>query len=153
MLLIGDYEIYKLIDYSGSLRPIHCFNFSSMVSGLDSLQLLPPPGTSFIYSETFDLEYGNYILNNNFAFTEMMKVVTTLYNGTNVFLAIRENGSIDEALVESFAKLIQLKYGYNYQMLHSYEDINYDDDSDFSVFGLPELYNDINRLRGMIKNE
>ena len=44
-----------------------------------------------------------------------------------------------DIMTESICKLIQQRYGYNYQLLNCKDDINYYDDSDFSIYGLSAL--------------
>ena len=66
--------------------------------------------------------------------------------GEDIYICI-SNGNVLDFLNESLAKFIQQRYGYNYQMINDISDIDYYDDSSFSV---PGLYNyDIDQERYM----
>ena len=79
-------------------------------------------------------------------FMELMKIIYNLYLHNHVYILVYQSDTFD-IVTESLMKLIQQRYGYNYQMINDISDIDYYDDSSFSV---PGLYNyDIDQERYM----
>lgn len=113
------------------------FNLSSLREGYDRISLLPQSSLKYDIKE-FDLEYYNYIMNNDNVFFELMKVITPLYNGQNVFLLIGE-GEVYDFVAESLQKMIQQRYGINSYFINDKED--YEDIKDKTNFSIQGLYN------------
>ena len=141
MLLIGD---HNTIPY-GMIDDLVVYNLFSLKEGLDNLNLIPSIRMDY-NSKEFDRLYAQNIISNDDTFIELMRIVYPLYEGKNVYLVTTLNDLFD-GLTESILKLIQDRYGYNYSIINSYEDIQYlDDDSDFSLNGLFNLDHDKERM-------
>lgn len=141
MLLIGD---HNTIPY-GMIDDLVVYNLFSLKEGLDNLNLIPSVRMDY-NSKEFDRLYAQNIISNDDTFIELMRIVYPLYEGKNVYLVTTLNDLFD-GLTESILKLIQDRYGYNYSIINSYEDIQYlDDDSDFSLNGLFNLDHDKERM-------
>ena len=142
MLLFGNDSIVK--QYPNFVLMVDTvFNLSNsyeMGIGLDSL--VPP----FFPTEgkDFDLNYANYILTNENAFTQMMHIVYSLYEGKNIFVMVG-NGDYREYLTDSLIKFIQQRYGYNSYIINEIDDLLAVTDSEFSIQGLYNLDQDKER--------
>lgn len=92
----------------------------------------------------FDKAFAEIMLNNDMNFISLFNIIQLLYAGENIFICI-STGNILDCLNESLGKLIQQRYGYNYQMINEINDIDWYDDENFSI---PGLYNfDLDRDR------
>lgn len=122
------------------------FNLSSPVEGVPRLELLPPFQSYDI--KQFDIEYYNYIINNDGVFYEFMsKIIMNLYFGINVIILIGK-GEVYEFISESLQKLIQQRYGINSYVINDIEDyemLNIDK-TQFSLQGLYNLDKDKERF-------
>lgn len=141
MLLVGD--IRCLPDY---IEKFTILNLSSLVEGFQRVHLVPSIPTQYNNDKEFDIAYSNYIFSNDSVFIEFMKIIYPLYIGQDVFLLVSRNENTYDLITESLCKLIQQRYGYNYQLLNNKEDINYYDDSNFSIYGLQTLDLDKERM-------
>lgn len=141
MLLVGD--IKCLPDHLDRLVII---NLSSLAEGFRRVYLVPSIPTMYNNDKEFDISYANYIFSNDYVFMEFMKIIYPLYLGNNVFLLVSRNENTHDIITESLCKLIQQRYGYNYQILNNKDDINYYDDSDFSITGIQTLDQDRERM-------
>ena len=141
MLLVGD--IRCLPD---NLDNLIILNLSSLAEGFQRVRLVPSFTTAYSNDKEFDIVYANYIFSNDEMFMQFMSIVFPLYNGQDVFLLVSRNENTYDIITESICKLIQQRYGYNYQLLNFKEDIDYYDDSDFSIFGLANLDIDKERM-------
>lgn len=137
MLLVGDYKCIP--DFVDDLV---IYNLSGFVIGYEKLLLFPcdiiTNQPMFWDEKSSDIAYGEMLLKDNILFVQMMKIIFNLYNGMNVFLIVNRSEVLD-TLTESLLKFIQQRYGYNYQLLESVDDINIYDDSSFSIQGLYNL--------------
>jgi hypothetical protein len=131
MLLVGD--IRCLPDHKDKFVIL---NLSSLVEGYERVHLVPSISARYNDDKQFDIDYANYIFSNDFAFTEFMKIVYQLYMGLDVFLLVSRNENTHDIITESLCKLIQQRYGYNYQLLNNKDDIDYYDDSNFNIYGI-----------------
>ncbi len=92
----------------------------------------------------FDKVFAEIMLNNDMNFISLFNIIQLLYAGENIFICI-STGNILDCLNESLGKLIQQRYGYNYQMINEINDIDWYNDENFSI---PGLYNfDLDRDR------
>lgn len=132
MLLVGDIRAYP----NGVDEDMCILNLSSLYEGLDRVLLAPSIQPMLNDEKNFDIEYANYIFSNDNKFVELMKIMIPLYLGTNVFLAVTRNEETYDIVTESLCKLIQQRYGYNYQLINSPDDINWYDQSGFSASGI-----------------
>ena len=142
MLLVGNKDCIP-----NNLNNLVVFNLTSLVEGVEKLNLLPPPNSDYLnqtnYKE-FDQFYMNYIFSNDFVFMELMKIIYNLYLHNHVYILVYQSDTFD-IVTESLMKLIQQRYGYHCQWLNEPSDVNYYDDSDFSFNGIYNL--DIDRER------
>lgn len=139
MLLVGDVRCIP------DISNLVILNLSSLVEGFPRVFLTPSVSASYNNDKEFDIAYANYIFSNDYAFMEFMKIVYNLYMGLDVFLIV-SRGDIYDTVTESLCKLIQQRYGYNSQFINEIADINYYDDSSFSVYGLSNLDQDKERM-------
>lgn len=141
MLLVGD--IRCLPD---NLNNFLVLNLSSLAEGFQRVHLVPSIPNMYNDDKEFDLAYANYIFSNDYIFMEFMKIVYPLYIGNDVFLLVSRNEDTYDVMTESLCKLIQQRYGYNYQLLNTKDDIDYYDDSNFSLTGIQTLDQDKERM-------
>lgn len=96
------------------------FNLSSLIQA-EQINILPP--FAIQYDEvTFDMNYYNYIFNNNFVFLEFMKMIINIYSGNNVYIAIGDY-DVHWFLAESLQKIIQERYGIISFIIREMEDL------------------------------
>ena len=108
--------------------------------------MLPPLDINFQDDSLFDQMYGNAIFNNDDNFLQLMKIIINLYDGYNVYIAVTRDEGILDMVTESLMKIIQLRYGYNYQILNYPDDLNEYDDSTFSITGIQIADVDVERF-------
>ena len=130
MLIVGPYWCLNQLDETFDI-----YNYSGMVEGIQYLQLFPPFGYDEVYSKEFDIAYMNYIIENDVTFHQFFQVIESLYQGRNVYILVSSDEQL-KPVEESFIKIIQQRYGYNYQWINDIEDINIYDESSFSLEGL-----------------
>lgn len=141
MLLVGD--IRCLPD---SIDKFVVLNLSSLAEGFERVHLVPSISASYNDDKQFDIDYANYIFSNNYTFMEFMKIVYPLYTGADVFLLVSRNENTHDIITESLCKLIQQRYGYNYQLLNNKDDIDYYDESNFNIYGIQTFDMDKERM-------
>ena len=141
MLLVGDHKCLP-----DNLDNFLVLNLSSLIEGFQRVYLVPSFPTMYNNDKEFDLAYANYIFSNDYIFMEFMKIIYPLYIGNDVFLLVSRNENTYDIMTESLCKLIQQRYGYNYQLLNTKEDIDYYDDSNFSLAGIQTLDQDKERM-------
>ena len=107
---------------------------------------MPSISASYNDDKQFDIDYANYFFSNDAVFMEFMKIVYPLYEGYDVFLLVSRNEDTHDIITESICKLIQQRYGYNYQLLNLKDDIDYYDDSNFSFYGIQTFDTDKERM-------
>ena len=144
MLLFGDALVYNDIKMGGKVKSV--FNLSSPIEGGVRLHSLTPPISLWQMREekNFDIGYADYILNNDAAFVDLMRVICQIYNGNHVFILVNTD-DINTFITESLMKFIQQRYGYNGNIMNCLNDIFWASESDFSVNGLYNLDNDRQR--------
>ena len=143
MLLIGTADICMSLPIQK--LNLDVYNFTSLRDNFGKkLNLLPFDIGIPVDSLDFDQYYANLILSDNSYFMELMKIMYSLYSGNNVFITISRR-DIYETLTESLTKFIQVRYGYCSQFLNELDDLNLNDESDFSINGLKNF--DMDRER------
>lgn len=148
MLLVGDARCFP-----ESLEKFVVLNLSSLIEGFPRVHLVPSVTTQYNNDKEFDLDYANYIFSNDSVFMEFMKIVYPLYEGRDVFLLVSRNENTHDIITESLCKLIQQRYGYNYQLINHPSDIDYYDDSNFSIYGIQTLDMDKERMAYIAVNQ
>lgn len=123
-----------------------------MKNGIEYLYNLTPSSSNIAISNMqlndereFDIKYANYLMANDKAFIDIMKIVYNLYLGYDVFCISDIGDEFNELFVESILKFIQQKYGFDGQIIGSLEDFLYTQDSTFTLQGLYNL--DIDKER------
>lgn len=154
-LLIGrpDVIIPVVTNYG---KPCFLYNIGSMFvqKGIEHLKNLTPSSNQIMISSMqldereFDIKYANYLVSNDAAFIDIMKIVYNLYQGFDVFCISDVGDEYNELFIESILKYIQQRYGFNGQILGDIEDFNYTIDSTFTIQGLYNL--DIDKERFVI---
>lgn len=150
MLIFGPYRcIPKDI-------PFIIFNLSSPVQEVPRLPGLLVDINSPIYDEKqFDLWYYEYVLNDPVACSSLMQILSSLYDGNNVYICIADYTSdyYISMMNESFMKILQQRYDIKYSIINDPEDYEYidHDGCDFmSVYGISNF--DEDRKRYMLLN-
>ena len=136
------------------------YNYTSYYSGFENLILAYVNEVAngqrintFIESLEFDLAYSNLILNNQWYFIDMMKIMIPLYHGANIVLMVFHDPYRDN-LMESLIKFISVRYGYRSYIINDIEDLKNIKEPYFTPYGLMQLDNDFKmyedmRLRGI----
>ena len=142
MFLVGDIRcLPESIKYN-----LLILNLSSLIEGFPKVHLVPSVTTQYNNDKEFDIAYANYIFSNDNVFMEFMKIVYPLYCGQDVFLLVSRSENTHDIITESLCKLIQQRYGYNYQLLNNKDDIDYYDDSNFNIYGIQTFDMDKERM-------
>lgn len=121
MLIYGPSEITSFVNEDTII-----FNVTSLNERYNRLSYLVPANDFVVRlsEKSFDLSYADYILTNDFAFTNMFSIVNFLYLGRDVLLLFSDfNYSND--LAQSLLKLIQQRYGYNGYKINTIEDYEF----------------------------
>lgn len=134
MLLVGDIKCLP-----DCMEKFLVLNLSSLAEGFERVHLVPSVQAQYNNDKEFDIAYANYIFSNDWVFMEFMKIIYPLYEGIDVFLLVSRGENTYDIITESLCKLIQQRYGYNYQLLNDADDINYYDDSNFNINGIQIL--------------
>lgn len=148
MLIVTDHNVLdKLLETinfeDGDKTKI--FNISSLKEGYRRLNILPLNYVSYVDEKQFDMDYANFLLNNDSMFVEFFTIINELYLGNNVILLVTFDPGFDY-ITESLTKLIQQRYGYNTHYINSIEDLyDIEDSTEFSFGGLYNL--DIDKER------
>lgn len=136
---------------------MNIFNLFSIVEKGDKLHgLIPPFPASFYDSEDekqFDIAYASYILGDDKAFLDLMKIVYPEYekSSENVlsYILIDED-EIRTTILESLIKLIQERYGLSCNIIHEPEDWETVESSEFDITGLYNIDQDKERYSLLI---
>lgn len=135
-----------LIDNISDIENMEVYNLSSLKEGYPRLDILPTTNIYYQDERQFDIDYFNWIFNNDHLFKRLFKIIYSLYIGNNVVLLISNNEGYNVS-VHSILKIIQQRYGYNSIYINDMYDLNFISDisSDFSLNGLYNL--DIDKSR------
>lgn len=128
MLLIGNYNVigaaYNILSIKN--KYIHVLNLSSANLSIKPSSLFYVP-KSTNESNSYDIEYANFIFQNTQQRIEFLYAIYQLQIGNPVLIMIGDYPGMYE-MAESLLKLIQTRYGYNGYI------ISYDDLEDLSLF-------------------
>lgn len=128
-------------------------NINANVTGFRYLCLTPPPSALSqmdVYSSDFDGWYVSQIFSSDGLFMNFMEIMTYLRNGRDVVLLVYRGSDQIDAMNEALLKLIQVRYGYNYQVVDSPDGINFYDTSGFSVPGILQFDMDDSNYRNLL---
>lgn len=136
MLLISTYNIiseaYKILSIKDN---VYIVNLSSANLKIKPSSLFYVP-KSDVESNTYDIEYANYIYQNTEQRLEFLYMMHELLNGNHVLIMIGTYPGMYE-MAESLLKLIQYTYGYNGYFIQEEDLLDLDMfESNFSVAGL-----------------
>ena len=85
----------------------------------------------------FDMNYHNYIMNNDNAFKQFMDLIIPIHQSPEILIVVLiRHTPYSDAITESLMKLIQQRYGYNGYMVNEPEDWFYTEESTFTIPGL-----------------
>lgn len=158
MLVICDYKNLPM-QYITAKDNSVVLNLSSLIEGFQKVRLAPSVQPQLNDEKNFDIAYAEYIFSSDEPFVELIKIMYPLYEGRDVYLLVSRGEDTYDIVTESLCKLIQQRYGYNYQILNSIDDLNIYDDSGFSVSGIQmmdadkERYVSILQKRGLIVDD
>lgn len=161
MIVFGTHETspdkINYIGYKG-IRSVMVFNLSSLYQLGEQLFALIPnplPDVSILESDqiAFDVAYMNYVIGNDQAFMELMKIMYPTYENSPTLLVyiLIGNDPYKDMITESLIKLIQQRYSYNCNRINTIDDISCIEDSDMNIYGLYNFDQDKERLVGLIK--
>lgn len=102
------------------------------------------------YSQEFDVWYTTQIFTNEILFMNFMQIVSALRDGRDVVLLMYTKSDIINAINEDLVKIIQVRYGYNYQLVDSVDGIDFYDQSCFTTPGILQVDADYNRYRDLL---
>lgn len=137
MLLIGDYNsiqsAYTILSIKNQY--VHILNLSSANLNIQPSSLFYVPRSNN-ETNTYDIEYANFIFQNTQQRIEFLYMIYQLQIGNPVLIMIGNYPGMYE-MGESLLKLIQTRYGYNGYIITNYDLENLDMfESRFSVPGL-----------------
>ena len=132
MLMYGSSSAVRNLIFSGYGV---VYNLTSMAEGFYTLpNLIPPNSLPRSTERDFDMQYAEYIFNNETVFVEFFSVIYNLYLGLDVFIVIDEDANWAENILESLLKLIQQRYGYNAVYISTDDDYVYAKNNAVSKF-------------------
>lgn len=112
--------------YYGNLNNVQdtgvVLNFTSPNEYYQRLNLIPPNSLGATSDYDFDVKYMNWIMSDDYRFSQMFDIIEYLYQGFDVYIIISDD-SWSENLIESLLKLIQQRYGYNATRIDCLEDL------------------------------
>lgn len=110
------------------------------------------PKLNFQYIQNLDFSdknidqlFTDIIFNNDAYFIEFMRIIIALRDGYDVALLVYREEDLFDPFTETIGKLIQQRYGYNYQLLNEPEDFDEFDGSSFDINGTFMLDQDCKR--------
>ena len=98
----------------------------------------------------FDAYVVDMILSNEKNFINFIPIPYTLQQGYDVFAMVYNGFPILKSINEIIFKIIQKRYGYNYQIVNCKEDLNTEDNSSFTTPGILTLDQDIQRYQAIL---
>ena len=137
------------------VRQVITFNLSSYYSDVPTLNKLSP-SPEFIPEEllqgnigdntNFDAAYCQYVTTNAEAFSQLMSIIIPVYNYPDTLVQILiQNSEFRDSITEALIKLIQQRS----YILNEPDDFMYTEESTFSIPGLFNLDQDLDRWRLM----
>lgn len=136
------YEIYNI--YSGNCIIYDLNSNGCWLKDVKKLNINIPSLYNVSYPE-WDPAIVNAILGDNSNFINFVQIPLSLMSGFDVFVLVYNEATVMDSVNEIILKLIQKRYGYNYQVLTCKEDFNPNDRSAFSTPGILALDYDADR--------
>lgn len=154
MLIVTEPKyIYNNLDYLRKNAVIFNLNATINVDGAFPLCLTPPLNTlgrTNVFSQEFDDWYVQQLLTSEALFMNLMSIMCNLRDGRDVILLCYRGSEAIEAMNEALVKLIQIRYGYNYQIVDSVDGIDYYDQSTFTTPGILQFDYDYARYESLL---
>lgn len=157
LILTEPKNLISAINYLGDtslLGNYKILNLNANISNdIERLDLMPKMGMIDYSSPDFDSAYISTIMNDEHYFSQFMYLMTYIKNNVNVFLLIYNEDTIFNPIAEVLVKLIQQRYGYNYTIAESPEEICdlvtglYSDESMFTTPGIITFDSDYARYQ------
>lgn len=139
------------------LGKIKVFNLNANIdNSIERLDLMPKMGMIDYTSPEFDSMYISTILNDDNYFMRFMYLMDFIKNNWTVFILIYNEDTIFNPIAEVLMKLIQQRYGYNYSVAESIEDVysillgDYDNEAMFTTPGIIAFDADFNRYQSLL---
>lgn len=150
MLIIGSpKEILPIVSNTAFKFVVYNLSSNYVNPSIPQLNLMQLPGLDYT-SKDVDQQVYNTIFNNDLYFCELMKIIIPLYQGKDVALMVYREEDFFDPYTETIGKLIQQRYGYNYQLINAFDDWQPFDISSFNINGAFYLDQDIKRYNNII---
>ena len=158
MIIFGNTKCLRHAQFSiDNPKQLSIFNLSSTLEEGERLFKLIPPFSADDYKDEkeFDINYANYVLSNDAAFIDLMKIIYLQYENNNdkLIYVLVNFDEIRDIITESLIKLIQQRYGINACIVKEYEDFDTLEDSEFDINGLYNLDQDKERYVLLINSK
>lgn len=152
MIIVGAPNVILPVVHQNPGRFV-VYNISSNLINPDIQQLNLQYMQNMDYTQKdVDIAFANMILGVDAYFGELMRIILPLRDGLDVALLVYREESFFDASTESLMKLIQQRYGYNYQLLNDVGDFNPWDQSSFDINGTFNLDRDSERYLNILAN-
>lgn len=116
------------------------------------IPLSPPNSLGSRNEYEFDVNYMNWIMDNDQNFCTFMTMIVDLYNGIDIFIVV-DLDDWSQVITESLLKLIQQRYGIVAVIINDVDDLLYAEDSGFAEgYGLYNIDTDIERYNYLYQN-
>lgn len=128
-------------------------NINANVTGFDNLNLTPDLrnlGGIDPSSQEFDDWYVYQIFNNDWLFINFMQIACHLRNGKDVVLLMYRQSDVFDAMNEALLKIIQIRYGYNYQIVDDKDGFDFFDQSTFTTDGIIQFDKDYEKYQTLL---
>lgn len=150
MLVVTEPKIiYELNRQSLMQKNAVIYNLNANVTNFEQLYLMPPQGM-LISSPEFDNAYIGLILSDDNYFVQFMRIIIPLFYGSDVYLLAYNEETVFNPITETILKLIQQRYGYNYQEVHFIYDIDFYIQSSFTTPGALQFDEDQARYESIM---
>lgn len=150
MLVILDPNTYRAL-YPSIANDGHIvmnLNANIIDPNIPILNLIPH--VNITLPEDLDSYYIDAILNEDDHFMALMTVMILLKHGHDVYLLSYSADGVLGPIIEIVLKLIQCRYGYNYQLLNNVEDFDPNQQVGFTAVGIMTLDKDTERYEQLM---
>ena len=137
----------QMAEYLKNNANIMVVNFNSLKQGFYELNLLPPNTLGAVDEYDFDLKYLSYVFSDDFRFCQIYSIPSAIFNAKDVFIVVDYvlHSDWEYNLVESFLKMIQVRYGFNPCSVNTIEDYSIIKETDFAPYGIANFDEDSTR--------
>lgn len=144
MLVVLDPNTYRAIypEIQNTTQVVMNLNANIMQQDIVQLNLIPMVDLTGVNPQDIDAVYIDAILNEDAHFVALMTIMILLRNGYDVYLLAYSADGVLGPIIEIILKLIQCRYGYNYQLLNGPEDFDPYQQVGFTTIGIQTLDSD-----------